>query len=136
MTTIPASQLVSINPSVLAAGGTALDLSGLVLTKNTRPPIGSVPSFPNAAAVAAYFGTGTNEATLAGVYFQGVDGSNVKPGALLFVQYPATAVAAYMRGGNVSGLTLVQLQALSGSLTVVVDGYSHSNAAISLSSAS
>ena len=41
-------------------------------------------------------------------------------------QFPVTAVAAYLRGGNVSGLTLPQLQAINGTLTAAFEGYSRS----------
>jgi hypothetical protein len=146
MTTIPASYDIESTASVLPAAGNALDLIGLCLTKNTRVPIGQVMSFPGAAAVAAFFGSATGEAVIAGGgqtlggnpagqgYFGGYVGATASPGALLFAQYPQTAVAAWLRGGNISALTLAQLQALSGSLTVVMDGYSHVIASISLAS--
>jgi hypothetical protein len=38
------------------------------------------------------------------------------------VQYPTVAVAAYLRGGDVAALTLAQLQAIMGQLSVTVDG--------------
>jgi hypothetical protein len=135
MPTIPASTLVAINPSVVSAGGTALDLSGLILTRSTRVPIGTVASFPIAAAASAYFGATDPLAIGAGVYFSGFDGSDAKPAAMLVVQYPASAVSAYLRGGNISGMSNVSLQALSGSLSIVVDGYTRTNASISLSGA-
>ena len=58
MGTIPASELVNVSPSVQGAGGSAVDVIGLVLTTSTRPPIGSVLSFPSAAAVARLFRAG------------------------------------------------------------------------------
>jgi hypothetical protein len=146
MTTIPADYDIESTASVLPGGGNALDLIGLCLTDNTRVPIGQVLSFPAAASVAAFFGSASKEAVIAGGgqtlngnpagqgYFGGYVGATATPGALLFAQYPQTAVAAWLRGGNISGLTLAQLQALSGSLTVVVDGYSHVIASISLAS--
>ena len=67
--TIPASQIVQVNPGVISAGGNSLALNGLVLTSNTRVPIGSVPSFSNAAAVSAYFGPAAAEAAFATIYF-------------------------------------------------------------------
>ena len=135
MSSIPANQLVNVNPSVVAAGGGALDLITLVLTKNTRVPIGAVPSFSSAAAVGAFFGLSSSEYSVAGVYFQGFDNSTKKPGALLFTQYPASAVAAYLQGGNISALTLAALQALSGTLTIVFDGYTRVASSINLSGA-
>lgn len=121
MPTIPISSVVTVNPSVLPAGGNALNLNGLVLTTNTRVPIGAVLSFATAAAVLAFFGGGSKEASYASTYFAGFDGSNVKPGAMLFAQYPLAAVSAYLRGGNISALTLTQLQAISGTLNVTID---------------
>ena len=136
MSTIPASQIVSVLPSVLGAGGSALDLNGLVLTESTQPPIGSVLSFPTALAVASYFGASSKEATIASRYFAGFAGATATPGAILFAQYPGSAVAAYLRSASVASLSLSQLQALSGSLTVVFDGYSRTGAAINLAAAS
>lgn len=121
MTTIPASQLVAVNPSVLGVGGSAVDVIGLALTTNARPPIGSVPSFPDAIAVEDYFGPNSPEAAFAGNYFQGFDNSARKPGSLLFAQYPTAPVAAFVRGGGL-GLTLAQLQALNALLNVTIDG--------------
>lgn len=122
MTTIPASDIVRVTPSVLSAGGNALDLNGLLLTTNTRVPIGSVQSFASADAVSAFFGSTALEATLADVYFNGFDNSTAKPGAFLMAQYNLGAVAAYVRGGDVSALTTAQIQALSGVLGLTIDG--------------
>jgi hypothetical protein len=121
MSTIPASIDVNVTPSVIAAGGSALDLNGLFLTTSTRVPIGTVQSFASDDDVAAFFGGTSIEATKAQVYFAGFDNSDVKPGEVLFAQYPIAAVAAYLRGGDVSALTLAELQAITGQLSVTVD---------------
>lgn len=134
MSTIPASAIVSVTPNVLAAGGSALDLVGLLLTESARPPIGSVLSFASAAAVSTYFGPSSDEYALAQVYFAGFDNSNAKPGSMLLAQYPSSAVAAYLRGGDISAMTLAELQALSGSFGVTIDSVSKT-ASISLSAA-
>jgi len=47
----------------------------------------------------------------------------------------AAPVGAYLRGGNVSALTLAQLQAISGVLTVTIDGTQHTSSSINLSAA-
>lgn len=135
MPSIPASQLVSSTPSVLNAGGTALDMISVFLTNSTRVPIGTVPSFPSATAVGNFFGQSSPEAVLAGVYFLGFDNSNQKPGALLFSQYPSAAVAGYLQGGNVSGLSLAALQALTGTLSITVGGVVKTSTAIVLTAA-
>lgn len=135
MASIPASAIVSVVPSVISAGGSALELIGLCLTNGTRTPIGTVPSFPSAAAVAAYYGPASPEAAAANVYFQGFQGSHVLPAAMLFAQYNQSAVPAFLRGGSLASMTLTQLQGLSGSLTVVADGYTYTAASVNLSSA-
>lgn len=128
MSTIPASELVNVAPSVQGAGGSAVDVIALVLTRSTRPPIGSVLSFPSAAAVSSYFGAASAEAIIAGGgsgmgsgYFGGFDNSNKKPSNILFTQYNSGAVAAYLRGGAVSALSLAQLQAINGTLSILID---------------
>lgn len=133
--TIPASTIVNITPSVIAAGGSALDLIGLMLTTNTRIPIGDVLSFPTLVAVGDYFGATTNEYNEAQVYFSGYIGGNKLPGSLLMAQYPTANVSAYLRGGDVSNLTLTQLQAIGGVLTVTIDGTPETSSSINLSSA-
>lgn len=133
--TIPASAIVQVTPSVISAGGSALDLNGLVLTKSTRVPIGMILSFANKKDVDSYFGPSSDEATAADVYFHGFEGSNVKPGAMLFTQYPDVARSAYLRSGVVSGMTIGNLQALSGSISMMIDGYQHVSEAIDLAGA-
>lgn len=119
---IPASQIVSVAPSVLSAGGTAIDLTGLFLTQNTRVPLGQILSFPTSQSVSSYFGATSNEAALAAIYFLGFNNSNKKPGFCLFTQYNTTAVSAYLRGGSVSALSLSALQAVNGNLTLTING--------------
>lgn len=140
MATIPASTLVSIVPSVLSAGGSGVDVIAMVLTTSTRTPIGTVLSFPTGAAVASYFGSGSAEDIVANGgagkgsgYFGGFEGASKIPASILFAQYNDNAVAAYIRGGNISALTLAQLQALSGSLDIVIDGYPRNAASVNLS---
>ena len=132
MTSVPASAFVSVNPAVLSAGGSALDLNGLFLTNSSRVPIGTVLSFASAANVATYFGASSNEYNEAAVYFAGFDNSNIKPGALLFAQYNTVAVPAYLRGANVSTLPISTLDALSGTMKISVNGTIYTSGAISL----
>ena len=142
MTTIPANLFVAVTPSVLGVGGEAIDVVALLISQSNRVPIGQVYSFSDGAAVASFFGAASAEAKFAlggaglgGGYFAGFTGSSKLPGNLLVAQYNAAAVAAYLWGGNAgAALTLAQLQALSGSLTVVMDGYSHVISSIALSS--
>lgn len=131
---IPASQIVNVIPSVLSAGGDALDLVGLMLTDDPTPPIGQVLSFADAADVTSYFGATTQMDALGSIYFLGYDGSTARPAKLLVAQYPRVAVGAYLRGGSLAGMTLGELQAITGSLTVTPDG-TPATATINLSTA-
>lgn len=135
MTTIPANEIVNINPSVLGAGGSALDMIGLMLTTSSRVPIGTVASFPDADSVSDYFGPASAELAAATIYFGGFDGASKLPGALLFAQYPAAAVAAYLRGGDVSALSLSDIQAVTGQFLITVNGTLITIADVDLSSA-
>ena len=135
MSTIPANTVINVVPSVLAAGGTGLNGTGLILTTNSRLPIGTVQSFNGPAAVNSYFGAATNLAQDCGIYFTGFQGASITPATLLMAQYNLTAVSAYLRGGNISGLSLAQLQAISGVLDILVDGYAHNAASLNLSAA-
>lgn len=135
MPTIPASQLVQVNPSVLGAGGTGVTGVGLMLTTNSRVPTGTVQSFTTQSGVATFFGASSPEAAEAAIYFGGYVGDTITPSNLLFAQYNPSSVAAYLRGGNVSGLTLAQLQAITGTLNITVDGYPRSGSVAGLSAA-
>ena len=133
---IAASNYVAVTPSVISAQGNGLSLIGLILTTNTRVPIGTVPSFPNLAAVGAYFGLSSTEYALASVYFQGYVNSTIKPSALLFSQYPWTSpVAAYTRGASVAGLSVTQLAAISGTLSITVNSTAYTASSLNLSAA-
>lgn len=121
---IPASDLVGVTPGVIGPGGTAESLIAILLTTSTRIPIGTVRGFLSQSSVANFFGAASAEAAWATVYFAGFDSSSVKPASLLMTQYPTAAlgVPAYLRGGSVAGLSLTQLQAISGTLNVTING--------------
>jgi len=112
MASIPASQLVSVQPGVVGTGGSPLSLNSVFLTQNAAVPIGTVQPFPTALSVSNFFGATAPEALLANVYFNGFDGSNIKPGNLFFAQYPIASVAAYARGASIASMLLASLQAI------------------------
>jgi Protein of unknown function (DUF3383) len=122
MNSIPASQLVNVIPSVLSAGGNPLSLNAVFLTTDISIPIGTVKAFASAPDVADWFGATAIESILAGIYFSGYENAQTLPGTLYFAQYNEAAVAAYLRTGSFAGVTLSQLQALSGELIVTIDG--------------
>lgn len=132
---IPASAIVNVIPGVVSAGGSALVLNGVILTTNSRVPIGTVLPFASTPAVQTFFGVNSTEASLAQVYFSGYQNSTLLPGNLYFSQYPITAVAAYLRGTSLAALTLSQLQAISGTLSVTIDGAVKTASSLNLSAA-
>jgi hypothetical protein len=135
MNSIPASQLVNVIPGVLGPAGNPLALNAVFLTQDAAVPVGTLMSFATAQSVSDFFGPGSTEATLAAVYFNGFESATLLPGLLYFMQYPVASVAGYMRGGSMAGVSLSQLQALSGTLTLSLDGVPTVSLAINLSSA-
>lgn len=135
MNSIPASQLVNVIPSVLAAGGNPLSLNTVMLTDDASIPIGTVQAFATLEDVQDWFGPTSIEAALAAVYFSGYEGALTLPGTLYFAQYNTTAVGAYLRSGSFAGFTLSQLQALSGTLIIAIDGRTVTSANINLAGA-
>lgn len=133
--TIPASDIVVVNPGVVGSGGNPLALNGVILSKNTLLPAGKVQSFASATAVSNFFGPASDEYALAQTYFLGFDNSTIKPGALLFAPYVDADRAAWLQSGSLAGMSLDELKALSGVLTVTVDGVSKTSANISLAAA-
>jgi hypothetical protein len=125
---IPASQLVNIVPSELAAGGSPLQFWGMFVDSNLGAngypliPMGVVLLFADMTDVESYFGGTSQEAGISDVYFTGPINATRSPSGLLMTQYALNAVPAYLRGGNVSGLSLGQLQAIDANLTVSIDG--------------
>lgn len=132
---IPASELVNVIPGVLSPGGNPLSLNAVMLTNSTRVPVGAVQAFETLEDVQDFFGPTSIEATLAAKYFAGFSIATSLPSVLYFAQYNAVAVGAYLRSGSFAGTTLAQLQALSGTIIVDVDGETVTSANIDLSTA-
>jgi len=132
---IPASQIVQVNPSVLSGGGSPLSMNAVFLTANTNVPIGEAMAFASADSVGEFFGETSQEYLAAQKYFLGFDGSHIKPSALFFFQYAAAGVGAYLRGKDMGNYTLTQLQAISGNITVKIDGVDKTASNVGLSGA-
>lgn len=132
---IPASDIVNILPGVIGAGGSGLDMVGLILTNSARAPYGVALRFFSATDVAAYFGPSSDEAAKAAIYFNGYVGSFIKPAFVLFAAYATATRAGFLRGGPLA-LTLAQLQALTpGTLTITTAGTPLTSASINLAAA-
>lgn len=133
---IPAKLFANVVPSVLAAGAADLAMNAVFVdnTGDTSIPIGTTQGFPSEIAVADWYGPASLQASLAGIYFAGYNGATTTPNQLFFTQYNTAAVAAYLRGGELL-ISLTQLQAFSGILTLAVNGETVTSANINLSSA-
>lgn len=121
---IPANNIVAVNPAVLETSGNPLSMNGLILTKNANMVLGDVMSFANADDVADFFGASADETAMADIYFNGFDDSSAKPGALLFTRYADSATAAFLRGGPL-GMTIAEFKAATASqptFTITIDG--------------
>ena len=80
---IPASQIVQVNPRLLTPGGTDLEFNGLLLSGSDFIPSSQlVLPFPDADSVGEYFGMESDEYKAAAIYFQGYNNSFKKPRAL------------------------------------------------------
>ena len=132
---IPASQIVSVNPSVLSSGGSPLALNAVFLSKNANIPTGEALLFATAESVGEHFGFSSNEYKAAQIYFKGFDGSNKKPGRLYFYALNSVAEAGYLLGASVKTTSLAELKKIKGSLNVTIDGAEKKAPAIDLKSA-
>lgn len=119
---IPASQIVSITPAVLSAGGSPLSMNAVFISKNENLPTGQAVSFATADAVGEYFGINSDEYKAASVYFNGFDNSTIKPSQLYFCAYNTGEESAFLVGASVKSLKLDALKAVTGGFEVSIDG--------------
>lgn len=131
---IPVSQIVTVNPAVVGTGGNPLSLNAVFLDDGLTTPVSSLLSFPDLDSVGNYYGFNSEQHTQAGFYFNGPDNSFKKPGTLFFGGYAALDRAAWLRG-QVLALALEQVKAITGTLTVTVDGTAFTDASVDLSTA-
>lgn len=115
---IPASDIVAINPGILAPGGKDLQLNGVHVTESDLIPPGTVLSFPSPTDAAAYFGDLSPQAAFAGKYFLGYDNSPAKPRTLFYGRWLLESAAPKVEGVRKHAV-LAELQAMNaGTLTL------------------
>lgn len=132
---IPASQIVNVNPSVLSSGGSPLSMNAVFLSENANLPTGQAVSFATADSVGEYFGFTSAEYQAAAVYFKGFDGSTIKPGTLIFFAYNKAIEGAFLLGASVKSLSLNELKKINGTLSVIIDGSEKKADSLNLSGA-
>jgi hypothetical protein len=135
MKAIPASEIVRVIPSVLSPAGTGLSVNSVFLSEDDAIPFNSVLQFPNLQAVKDFFGSTSDEATMAAVYFAGFEGATLLPTTLYFTRWLAADASAYLRSGSFAGVVLADIQAISGVITLTIDGTLRTSNNINLSGA-
>lgn len=134
MTTIPISQIVNMSPGVVDAGGAESRLSGVVISQDDSLSPGLLYAFYDSTTVGDQFGTDSPEYAMATRYFGGIVNADQLPYVLYFMREVTAAEPARVLGARLSGLTLVKLKALTGTLVVTTDSVQTSSA-IDLSAA-
>lgn len=132
--TIPASQIVNVTPRVISAGGTDLEITGLILTDNPLAVFPGVTGFTSANAVGEYFGTQSAEYLAAVNYFLGYNNSFRKPRRLNFARMATSAIAGSLIGGTAGSMD--EMKAITaGGMTISVNGSEKTVTALNLSEA-
>lgn len=119
LASIPASEIVQINPSVLEAGGTAMALNAVLLSDNVQF---TAKQYANADAVGDDYGTTSDKFKFAQTYFNGFEGSTVKPSALFIAKYATSAGSARLIGASLRSMSLDELKAVTGAINLTIDG--------------
>lgn len=131
---ISASQIVNVIPRVINAGGTDLEITGLLLTDNPLCVFPGTVSFTSANAVGSYFGETSAEYQAAAKYFLGYDNSFRKPRRLHFARLVDSAIASSLIGGTAGSMD--EMKAITaGGFTINVDGSPKTVTALDLSEA-
>lgn len=125
--TIAASNIVKIEPRVIGAGRSELELNGLLITPVDQTteqlafPSGLM-EFTSAAAVGEVFGTTSPTYMFATQYFNGYVNKFSSPKALFVAAWAKTAQAGYVLSAS-NPSTLAQLKAITaGKMNFTVDG--------------
>ena len=119
LASIPASEIVTVLPSVLGAGGTAMALNAVIISDDVKFV---AKEYSNADAVGNDYGTTSDKYKFAQIYFNGFTGSTVKPSALFISKYSAVASAAKLTGASLRSMSLDQLKATTGAISVTING--------------
>jgi hypothetical protein len=109
-------------PESAKAQSNPFALDRLFLESNEDTPLYDVLSFNSETAVANYYGKDSTEAGLATEFFQGYTGTAAN---MLFARFPGLPARAHLYGSDVN-LTLQQMQAINGSLSITSQGYNYS----------
>lgn len=132
---IPLSYLSKVTPSVIAAGGSGVAITGVLLTTSTQIPIGTVQEFASPTAVGNLFGDTSDEYLFAVEYFQSFDDSTIKPSSLYIAQFTVQSVAAYLRAGELATLLNTLVATEASPVVLTINGTEVTSGSVDLSTA-
>ena len=137
MSSIPITQVVTVNPAVIGTGGNPLCVNGVFVGVNANIPVQSAKAFTFASAddVSDYFGSSSLEAAVGYNYFMGYDNSQKKPQTMIFTPFVNAERGAWIRGASLNGMLLADAQGIEGDFSINVNGTAYSAGIIDLSSA-
>lgn len=133
--TIPASELVDLQPRTLGGGLAGIELNGLLLSNSADLPANMVYPFGSSDAASNYFGAESAEAALANGYFLADDNKQKSPTTLYFYRFISEAASGWLRGTRISA-DIKAFQAITdGALNLTIDGAAVALTEIDLSTA-
>jgi hypothetical protein len=116
---IPASDIVNILPAALGTGGTSLSLNTVTFSTVAKVP---VKEYFDKDTVGDDFGVTSNAYKWAEIYFNGFTNSSIKPSSLFIAEYATADKAGTLVGRSLRSVTLDELKAINGTLSVTIDG--------------
>lgn len=133
--TIPASELVDLQPRTLGGGLNGVELNGVLLSNSALLPANMIYPFGSPDAVSNYFGAESAEYALASGYFLADDNKQKSPTTLYFYRVITDAVAGWLRGARVSAKIDAFQAVTDGALSLSIDGAAVNLTGIDLSEA-
>ena len=132
---VNADKLVQIIPRIIEGGTPGLTFAGLLLSQSELLPAGRVVQFASAQAVANYFGSLSEEASMASMYFSGYVNTTSLPDKIFFARYNGEAVGAWLRGAKYTGNIAVLQAVTNGAMVISIDNTPHTLSSVDLSAA-
>ena len=88
--------------------------------------------FASAQAVANYFGSLSEEASMASMYFSGYVNTTSLPDKIFFARYNGEAVGAWLRGAKYTGNIAVLQSVTNGAMVISIDNTPHTLSSVDL----
>lgn len=132
---VNADKLVQIIPRIIEGGTPGLTFAGLLLSQSELLPAGRVVQFASAQAVANYFGSLSEEAGMASMYFSGYVNTTSLPDKIFFARYNGEAVGAWLRGAKYAGNLAVLQAVTNGAMVISIDNTPYTLSSVDLSAA-